>query len=99
MTLTSIVPYICFIAVIFFPYGENVYVTTLFCAVIFMALATGGVIALTTSLASIMLYLNLAIFSIIAKCLLLQEIIYIVMACFWPSYSYELDYQTTQNAD
>lgn len=82
MTLSSIAPYICFIAVIFFPYGEHVYVSTLICAVAFLALAIGGVIALTTSLTSIMLYLNLAIFSIILKCISFQETIYIVLACF-----------------
>ena len=82
ITLSSIAPYTCFVSAIFFPYGENVYISTLYCAVVFMSLAIGGVIALTPSLGPIILYLNLAIFSIIAKCIWLQETIYIVLACF-----------------
>lgn len=81
MTLASILPYACFISVIYLPYGENELISVLFCAVVFMSLATGGVITVTTSLGAIMWYINLAFLSIIAKCFWLQDTIFILLGC------------------
>ena len=82
MTLSSIVPYISFVCVIYFPYGENELTSILICSLVFMSLATGGVLTLTTSLGSIMWYMHLAIFSIIIKCIWLQDRIFILLALF-----------------
>jgi len=83
MTLSTIVPYICFISVIYLPYGENQLISILFCALIFMSLATGGVLTITTSLPSILLYINLALLSIIVKCFWSQDKIFILLGCFF----------------
>ena len=82
MTRTSIVPYMCFVSVIFFPYEDNELISILICALVFMSLATGGVLTLTTSLGSIMWYMNLAITSIIIKSVWLQDKIFILLAIF-----------------
>ena len=82
MTLSSIVPYICFVAVIYLPYGENELISVLFCTLVFLSLLTGGVLTLTTSLGPIMLYINLSLLSIIAKCLWFQETMLTLLACF-----------------
>lgn len=77
--LSTILPYICFVSVIFLPYGENEFISTTLCAIIFMTMATGGAIALTTSLGPILLYINLAMFAIIAKCFWLQDQLFIYL--------------------
>ena len=82
MTLSCIFPYLCFVAVIFLPYGENEFLATAICALMFMTMATGGALALTTSLGPIMLYTSLAMFSIIGKSLLLHDMIFTLLAFF-----------------
>ena len=82
MTLSCILPYLCFTAVIFLPYGENELIATSICALLFMTMATGGALALTTSLGPILLYISLAMFAIIGKSLLLHDMIFTLLAFF-----------------
>ena len=80
LSLSSIAPYLCFVAVIFLPYGDDAVVGTLLCAFAFMTMVAGGVLALSTSLASILLFMNLAMLSIIARFISLGDPAFVALA-------------------
>ncbi|WP_116366432.1 GGDEF domain-containing protein [Parahaliea mediterranea] len=85
MALASVIAYAGFVAVIYLPYGNNAVIGTLLCAFVFMLLATGGVLVLSTSYVQVVAFLSLVMFSIIGKFLLLQQpLFYIAVAilCF-----------------
>lgn len=66
--LASVVPFACFTAAVFIPYGENTFDAVSYYAVIVMTLLSGGILSYSTSLPSIFLYMNLTILPLIAKC-------------------------------
>ena len=79
VTLSTVLPYICLVSVIFLPYGDKQFIATAICGVVFMSMATGGAMALSTSLGAILLYINLAMLSIIVKCFWLDNHISILL--------------------
>ncbi len=66
----SIVPFCCFAAAVFSPYGDNSITALLFYAVIAMALTAGGIITYSTSLPTLLLFTNFTMLPLIAISLL-----------------------------
>lgn len=72
----SIVPFICFSAAVFLPYGDNALDGLMFYAVIAMTLLAGGVLAYSTSLPILFLFINISMLPMVAKCFLVDEVLF-----------------------
>ncbi len=79
LTITSMAPHLCMVSSIFLPYGNNEYISTAVCGLIFMTLASGGVLALTTSLGVILFYINISMLSIVIKLIWLHDPLFIML--------------------
>ncbi|GAB3285816.1 GGDEF domain-containing protein [Parahaliea aestuarii] len=80
MALASVAAYSGFVAVIYLPYGDNALIGTVLCALVFMVLATGGVLVLSTSYVQVVVFLSLVMLSIIGKFLLIQQPLFYIAA-------------------
>jgi diguanylate cyclase (GGDEF)-like protein len=67
--LASIAPFVCYAAVIFLPYGEHTQTALLICTVYVVLIIAGGSLTYATSIGVLMLFLNINLLSIIARCL------------------------------
>lgn len=83
--LGSILPFFCFSAAVFLPYGDNSGQAILFLTAIVMTLMAGGTLTYSTSLSTIKLYMVVTLMPVIAKCFLMQEVLFTVLGltlCF-----------------
>ncbi|MBQ15079.1 MAG: GGDEF domain-containing protein [Gammaproteobacteria bacterium] len=71
--LSSILPFICFSAAVFMPYGESRFEAITYYAVIVMSLLAGGVLTYSTSLPALVLFMRLSMLPLIAMCYWMQE--------------------------
>lgn len=70
--LNSILPFACFAAAAFIPYGDNSLVGILFFTAMAMTLVAGGTLTYSTSFPTILLYMSLTLLPLIVKCFLMQ---------------------------
>jgi diguanylate cyclase (GGDEF)-like protein len=80
ITATNAVAYVGLVAVIFLPYGDHTIIGVMICAFVFMLMAVGGVLVLTTSLPSIVMYISMAMLAIVGRFVLLHDKLYIILA-------------------
>ena len=73
LTVFSALAYLGFVSVIFLPYGDNVVIGTMICAFVFMILGTGGVLMMSTSLHSILVYMTMVTLAIVSRLLILED--------------------------
>jgi len=76
-SLASVVPFVCFSAAVFIPYGEGTLDAVLYYAVIVMTLLSGGILSYSTSLPNIFLYMNITILPLIAKCFWVRDPLFV----------------------
>ena len=79
----SFLPFICFASVVFLPYGDNELISILFCAVVIVILIAGGVLLYSTSTKVIYLFIDICLFSLIAKCFWIQEYWSVILGCYF----------------
>ena len=77
--LNSILPFACFSAAVFIPYGENSAIAILFLTTMVMTMIAGGTLTYSTSLPTIMLYIGITLAPLIARCFLMGEILFTVL--------------------
>jgi len=80
--LSAIFPFLCFASVLFMPYRENVSISVLFCAVVFMLMISGGILAHSTSKGLVMVFINITLLSLIVIFFLMEDIIFTILACY-----------------
>lgn len=83
--LNSILPFTCFSAAVFIPYGDNSPTAILFFTAMVMTLVAGGTLTYSTSLPSIVLYIAITLLPLIVKCFLMQDILFTALGislCF-----------------
>ncbi len=78
-SLASVVPFVCFSAAVFIPYGEGTLDAVLYYAVIVMTLVSGGILSYSTSLPNIFFYMNITILPLIAKCFWLRDPLFVAL--------------------
>ena len=78
--LNTFLPFTCFTTVVFLPYKENTFVGILFCAVTILSMIAGGSMAYSTSKKLILLFMNLTLLSLIARCFWMQDILFMALA-------------------
>lgn len=71
--VASIIPFICFSAAVFIPYGESSFDGVLYYGVIVMTLLCGAILAYSTSLSVLFLFMNVSLLPLIVKCFSMQE--------------------------
>ena len=57
-------------------------ISVLFCAVIFMLLISGGILAHSTSKGLVMVFINITLLSLIVKFFLMEDLIFTILACY-----------------
>ena len=67
--LSSIAPFACFAAAIFFPYGENTETALLICTIYTVMVIAGGTLAYSTSTGVLLLFMNFTMIPLIARSL------------------------------
>ncbi|GEM_PF-521620 len=77
--LFSIVPFIVFSSAVLIPFGENSAEAFLYYSVILMILLSGGILAYSTSLPSLFLFMTISMIPLIIKSLLMQEFLFTVL--------------------
>lgn len=77
--LASIVPFIVFSSAVIIPFGENSLIALLYYSIIVMTLLAGGILAYSTSLPSLFLFMSISVLPIVAKSLLVQELLFTVL--------------------
>lgn len=80
--VNTIIPHICFTAVVFFPYKEHTHAAVLFCAVVFMSMIAGGSMAYNTSKKFVFLFMSIALFFLVIKCFWMREFIFTALAFY-----------------
>lgn len=80
--LNTILPFACFTAVIFLPYGENEFIGMLLCTIAVITMIAGGVLLYSTSKKMILMFINFTMLSLIARCLWVQELRFSILAIF-----------------
>ncbi len=80
LTWTCVLAYMTTISSIFLPYGAHAADAVLICSLVFMIMAAGGVMMLSTSLPAIVIYLSMIAAAIIVSFLRLPDPIYTWLA-------------------
>ncbi|MEZ5462210.1 diguanylate cyclase [Dokdonella sp.] len=80
LTLCSAIAYLAFVSVMFLPFGEHGAVAAALCAFVFMIMATGGVLVLSTSLPGILMFLSIVTLAIVVRFILLQDGTFLLFA-------------------
>lgn len=85
MAFASVFAYSGFVAVIFLPFGDHSTVAVVLCAFVFMVLATGGVLVLSTSYMQMVIFLSLVLLSVIIRFAMFQQTLFYILSailCF-----------------
>ena len=77
--LNSILPFLCFTAVIYLPYREGTDISILFGSYIIMCITAGSILTYSTSRITTILFLNISAFSIIIRSFLVQEFLFTML--------------------
>lgn len=80
--LNSILPYITFSTVVFFPYGENAFTAVLLCAFVVIAVVANGILLYSTCKNIILLYINITFLSLIARSIWTHDFYFSMLAIF-----------------
>ena len=88
ITWAFVPAYLWGISALFLPYGDYTQIAVLLCAMVYLLQAVGGVLMLSTSLPSIIIFLTLVCFSIALRLLFLEGILFklaaVVMVVGYP---------------
>lgn len=74
--LNSILPFACFAAAAFIPYGENSFVAILFITSMVMTLVAGATLTYSTSFPTVLLYMSLTLLPLIIKCFSMPGVLF-----------------------
>lgn len=78
MFVCSVLAYAAFASSMFLPFGTNAEIGTVLCAFVFMVLATGGVLVLSTSFIHVFIFLTIVLGTIIARMFMFDDQLFLV---------------------